>query len=252
MGKFLKLREENYEKLNKEYLLKSQNYKDRYKEYDEQKSKQRFLDIVYGNNSKFINRSNTHSEINKMLKKENEKKYIPPQLYDTRGNLLNPKKNIIILGKRKYKDIEINNAPLISFKSDFDKIVNNKKESSGTYVERYGDKILKTIPEKEEKQFDEDKFKKYEENKLTSERQELINQFLQICKDRKERHKELMKSIKEEEEEYHKILFQQYYKNNTEEIENYPPPINYNQIEEKSPSYTIKGRYEKKIIIIKI
>ena len=187
-----------------------------------------------------------------MLKKENEKKYIPPQLYDTRGNLLNPKKGIIILGKRKYKDIEINNAPLISFKSDFDKIVNNKKESSGTYVERYGDKILKTIPEKEEKKFDEDKFKKYEENKLTSERQELINQFLQICKDRKERHKELMKSIKEEEEEYHKILFQQYYKNNTEEIENYPPPINYNQIEEKSPSYTIKGRYEKKIIIIKI
>ena len=71
-----------------------------------------------------------------MLKKENEKKYIPPQLYDTRGNLLNPKKGIIILGKRKYKDIEINNAPLISFKSDFDKIVNNKKESSGTYVER--------------------------------------------------------------------------------------------------------------------
>ena len=61
-----------------------------------------------------------------------------------------------------------------------------------------------------------------------------------------------MKSIKEEE--YHKILFQQYYKNNTEEIENSPPPINYNQIEEKS--YTIKGRYEKKIeliiIIIKI
>ena len=246
MGKFLKLREENYEKLNKEYLLKSQNYKDRYKEYDEQKSKQRFLDIVYGNNSKFINRSNTHSEINNMIKKENEKKYIPPQLYDTRGNLLNPKKGIIILGKRKYKDIEINNAPLISFKSDFDKIVNNKKESSGTFVERYRDKILKTIPEKEEKQFDEDKFKKYEENKLTSERQELINQFLQICKDRKERHKELMKSIKEEEEEYHKILFQQYYKNNTEEIENYPPPINYNQIEEKSPSYTIKGRYEKK------
>jgi hypothetical protein len=45
-----------------------------------------------------------------------------------------------------------------------------------------------------------------------------------------------MKSIKEEEEEYHKILFQQYYKNNTEEIENYPPSINYNQIEEKSPS----------------
>ena len=32
-----------------------------------------------------------------------------------------------LLDKIKYKDIETNNIPLISFKSDFDKIVNNKK-----------------------------------------------------------------------------------------------------------------------------
>ena len=91
MEKFLEMRDKNYEKLNQEYLAKSQNYKDRYKEYDEQKAKQRFLDVVYGNNSKFIARSNNHTEIKEMIKNENEKKYVPPQLYDIRGSLLNPK-----------------------------------------------------------------------------------------------------------------------------------------------------------------
>ena len=57
-----------------------------------------------------------------------------------------------------------------------------------------------------------------------------------------------MKSIKEEEDEFHKLLFRQYYKNNAEEMENYPPPVNYNQVEEKAPAFSIKGRHDHKKI----
>ena len=248
MEKFLEMRDKNYEKLNQEYLAKSQNYKDRYKEYDEQKAKQRFLDVVYGNNSKFIARSNNHTEIKEMIKKENEKKYVPPQLYDIRGSLLNPKKGAIILGKRKYKDKEINNAPFVVAKSDFDKIVEKQKEFSNGYAPRYRDHVLKNIPEKPEKVFDEEKFERFKENQKLSERNERLQRFIDYSKARKERHDELMKSIKEEEDEFHKLLFRQYYKNNAEEMENYPPPVNYNQVEEKAPAFSIKGRHDHKKI----
>ncbi len=66
-----------------------------------------------------------------------------------------------------------------------------------------------------------------------------MQRFIDYSKARKERHDELMKSIKEEEDEFHKLLFRQYYKNNAEEMENYPPLVNYNQVEEKAPAFSI-------------
>ena len=244
MGKFTEMREKNSEKLNEKLLIKSQSYKERYKEYDAEKAKQRFLNIVYGNNSKFINRSNSQNE-KLLLKKEKEKNYIPP-LYDIRGDLLNPKKGAIILGRREYKEKETNNAPFIYFKTDFDKILDKQKEGIISYVPRYKENILKDIKEKPKKIFDESKFEKYKENRNNSERNLNIFDFLTNCKLRKERHDDLMKSIKENNEEYHKALFRQYYRNNSEEMEKFPPSINYNLVEEKSPCYTIKGRYENK------
>ena len=244
MGKFTELRDKNYEKINEKFLIKSQSYKERYKEYDIEKAKQRFLNIVYGNNSKFINRSNSQTE-KILLKKEKERNYIPP-LYDIRGDLLNPKKGAIILGRREYKEKETNNAPFIYFKTDFDKIIDKQKEGSISYVPRYKEIILKDIKERPKKIFDESKFEKYKENRNNSERNLNIIDFLSNCKLRKERHDDIMKSIKENNEEYQKALFRQYYRNNSEEMEKFPPSINYNQVEERSPSYTIKGRYENK------
>ena len=248
MGKFTEMREKNSEKLNEKLLIKSQSYKERYKEYDAEKAKQRFLNIVYGNNSKFINRSNSQNE-KLLLKKEKEKNYIPP-LYDIRGDLLNPKKGAIILGRREYKEKETNNAPFIYFKTDFDKILDKQKEGIISYVPRYKENILKDIKEKPKKIFDESKFEKYKENRNNSERNLNIIDFITNCKLRKERHDDIMKSIKENNEEYQKALFRQYYRNKSEEMEKFPPSINYNQVEEKSPSYTIKGRYENKKLAI--
>ncbi len=60
---------------------------------------------------------------------------------------MNPKKGAIILGKRKYKDKEIN-APFVIAKSDFDKIVEKQKELWNDYAPRYREHVLKKYSRK--------------------------------------------------------------------------------------------------------
>ena len=247
MEKYLELRDKNYEKLNKDFIAKSQAYKDKYVEYDEKKSKQRYLDMVYGNNAKILENLNSHNEINAKLKKEAEEKNLP-KMYDVRGNIFNPKKGPFITGKRKYKDKETYNAPYMTLKTDFDIITQHSKESSIGYSPRYREEILKSlkeVPEKE-KSFDDTKFDRFKENRKKSERNANINQFVTDTKLRQERHNDLMREINEDAKKYHEQLIQKYYSKNPQDMEK-PPEINYSLVEDKAPSYTLKGRHEKKI-----
>ncbi len=247
MEKFLELRDKNYEKLNKDFIAKSQAYKDKYVEYDEKKSKQRYLDLIYGNNSKILQNLNSHNEINAKLKKESEEKNLP-KMYDIRGNMYNPKKGPFITGKRQYKDKETHNAPYMTLKTDFDIITQHAKDSSIGYSPRYRDDILKNLRDvsEKEKTFDETKFDRFKENRKKSERNANINQFLTDAKLRQERHNDLMKEINEDAKKYHEQLIQKYYSKNPQDMEK-PPEINYSLVEDKAPSYSLKGRHEKKI-----
>ena len=247
LEKYLELRDKNYEKINKDIIAKSQAYKDKYVEYDEKKSKQRYLDLVYGNNAKILENLYSHNEINAKLKKEAEEKNLP-KMYDVRGNMFNPKKGPFITGKRQYKDKETHNAPYMTLKSDFDIITQHAKDSSIGYSPRYRDNILKTLKEVPEKQkfFDETKFDRFKENRKKSERNANINQFVTDTKLRQERHNDLMKEINEDAKKYHEQLLQKYYSKNPQDMEK-PPEINYSLVEDKAPSYTLKGRHEKKV-----
>ena len=244
MGKYLELRDKNYEKLNQELIAKSQAYKDKYVEYDEKKSKQRYLDMIYSNNAKILENINSHTEINALLKKEAEEKNLP-KMYDVRGNLFNPKKGAIILGKRKYKEKENNNAPYMQLKTDFDYITQHSKQYSIGYSPRYKDEVLKHIPQQTEKVFDESKFERFKENREKSEKKANTEQFLSDCRLRKARHDDLMKAIKDDAKTYHESLLMKYYSKNPQDMEK-PPEINYSLVEESAPQYTLKGRHEKK------
>ena len=251
-NKYLSLNLENKEKLNQDFLLKSQKLKEKFECEDlekfKEKNKQHFLEVVYGGNSGHMNNLNTKlKQIEKEKKKNLKKLSDNEKLYDIRGDLLNPKKGVTILGKPVYKEKDTNNAEFHYIKTDFEKIAENKKDYSYGYSPRYYTEDnkynLKRLEEekKKEKQFDESKWEKFRYNReRNNERQRNINNFLNDCHERFDRHNQIIKEIKENEERTQKELLEYYYNNSN--------GINYSQVETSSPKYSLKGRNEKKNI----
>ena len=110
-------------------LSKYENYDP---ELEKKKSKERYLDIVYGNNAFHLDKLNNKIEEINLFRKSEEIK--PKIQYDIRGNMLNPKKGRSITGKPKPLIVSANNAKLYYIKDDFEKIVDKSKEFSGNYT----------------------------------------------------------------------------------------------------------------------
>ena len=199
---------------------------------DNMNKKERYYEVIYGNNRK-------HLEKVLNVKKINNHSISPgPNSYDIRGNLLNPKKGFTILGKRK-DIIKAEECPeFAKIKSEFDIIAERKENKNIHYGERF--KPMK----KEENIIDPNYVKKWDNYKLNllySERAQNFRIFLEERKQRKKQQENLLKDLKEQErqiEQYNKeILIKKGY----DDGEEYKP-INYKLVEEQSPSYTLKGR----------
>ena len=211
--------------------MKSKSSPDIFEENDkknEKEKKERYYNILYLNNKKHI------KNLEKIEKKET---YSPgPNSYDIRGDLLNVNKGKTILGKRSNSIIGKLDIPFSTFKSSFEQILEKKSNLKRTYQERFPKIIIE--PKINKNYIDEEIWKKWEKNKLM-ENNEKLKLFLDDRKDYYNRQKELYKQIKEEKEKRHKEIIN-YLNKKGHLIGN---EINYNQIEEKSPSYSILGKH---------
>ena len=235
--KYNKLIENNKIILNKNYKIKSAKIMSKYKTYnpiqEKENNKKRYLDIIFGNNKNHIN--NVNNFIQKNNNKPSNENY--SEMYDIRGNMLNPNIGKSITSRKPLKINNKNNAEFLYIKGDFDKI--DKKEYSGTYSPRIKDLVIKNSisPIKE---IDENKFEKYKYNRENNnEKLNNLNLFLNEELIRKQRHENNMKEIKEIEEEHFNFLYNKYYKNSK-------PIPDYNIIKTRSPIYSIQGKHEKK------
>ena len=246
-SKFEEQRKKNIEEINNNILERSMKILSKYENYDpeleKKKSKERYLDIVYGNNAFHLDKLNNKIEEINLLRKSEEIK--PKIQYDIRGNMLNPKKGRSITGKPKSLIVNENNAKLYYIKDDFEKIVDKSKEFSGNYSPRYRDSAIRKKIE-QTKIIDNSKFIKYEKNRLSSAKRKNLEEYFKELRLRKKKQDENYKLIKDEENEYHQLLLNDYYRRNPTEDGKYPPSINYSQVEDKSPAFTIRGRNEKK------
>lgn len=208
-----------------------QSYKDTDVDlYDQQskieKAKKRYLNILYGNNVSHVIKA--EEKIKKRIKTE---KYLGPQSYDTRNNLLNPRHGATIVSRKKKKEGEIYNAPYVALKTEFDSIASNPKDGYISYAKRYSPLPKSKNDENKELSLSLDKkFEKYAINKEKNLRSQYIASFIEKEKLKQKEHEELIKMIRKEEERYVA---------DNQVIDN----IKYSQVEPSSPMITLKGRY---------
>ena len=202
----------------------------------EKENKNRYYNVLFSNNKKHIEK-----KVDKNLLPNYNFITPGPNAYDTSGNLLNISKGKTILGKRKEQISKISNVSFPNIKSDFEKIVeNNSKKSFVSYGDRF--KFLynnnnNNVDNENKKYINDEKWKKWEENKKESEKERRILLFLE---DRFNKMK-LQKEKKKKEDEYNEnkieTLQQKFIQNNQ---------INYSQVETSSPKYSIVGRHFQK------
>jgi hypothetical protein len=221
-----KIMEENEDKIKK--ILERTN---KITEEDRNKIKEKYKDIIFGNNSYLLKRTD---EKIKEIKKSRERAP-SPQMYDISKGLLNRNKGFSILSRRPQLNQKINEAPFVYLQSDFDKCVKNQKIGSIGYAKRHSIKPIKT--ENNKKVFDEDKFERYQQNKINSERHINTMEFLNDRKDKLNIHNILMERLKEQERDLHEKLKENQHSNDIE-------VINYNLVESSSPKYSMRGKYD--------
>ena len=247
-SKYDEQRKKNIEEINNNILERSMKILSKYENYNKElerkRTKERYLDIIYGNNAYNLDKINTKIETINLLKRSEEIK--PKMQIDIRGNMLNPKKGISIIGKPKPIILQRNNAKLYYLKDDFEKIVDKSKPHSGTYSPRYHSAFVRKTKTEEPKKFDNSKFIQYEKNRLSSAKRKNLEKYFNELREKKKQHEVKYNLIKKEEDEYHKLLLLDYYSKNPIEDGKYPPPINFSQVEDRAPSYTIAGRHDKK------
>ena len=156
-------------------------------------------------------------------------------MYDISKGLLDKNKGFSIKSRLPQINQKINEAPFVYIQSDFDKCIKNKKLGSISYAKRYGSKPIEN--EVNKKTFDEDKFEKYERNRINSEKHQNTMEFLKDRKEKEDYHKILMQAL-EEKEKKHIENMKSSKSNNEFEI------INYNLVESSSPKYTMRGKYD--------
>ena len=200
-------------------------------EQDRKKIKEKYKEIIFGNNSLLLKKTD---EKIKEIKQQRERMPTPP-MYDISKGLLDKNKGFSIKSRLPQINQKINEAPFVYIQSDFDKCIKNSKLGSISYAKRYGTKPVEN--EIDKKTFDEDKFEKYEKNRINSERHQNTMEFLNDRKEKENNHKILMEQQKEKD----KIRLENLkssQSNNEFEI------INYNLVENSSPKYTMRGKYD--------
>ena len=188
---------------------------------EKNKIKEKYRDLIFGNN--FVNLIKADEKI-KEIKKIRERDTSPP-LYNISKSLLDEKKGFSLVS-RKPLIRDVNDIPYVYIKSEFEKCANNKKVGTIGYTKRHSMKIIPL--EKNKKCFHEDKLDKYTQNKLNSEIYQNRIDFLNDRKQKENLHNKLMNEKKEQENLLAK-----------KELD----IINYNLVENSSPKYSIKGKY---------
>ena len=200
-------------------------------EQDRKKIKAKYKETIFGNNSLLLKKTD---EKIKEIKQQRERLPTPP-MYDISKGLLDKNKGFSIKSRLPQINQKINEAPFVYIQSDFDKCIKNKKLGSISYAKRYGSKPIEN--EVNKKTFDEDKFEKYERNRINSEKHQNTMEFLKDRKEKEDYHKILMQAL-EEKEKKHIENMKSSKSNNEFEI------INYNLVESSSPKYTMRGKYD--------
>ena len=165
-----------------------------------------------------------------------------PNAYDTRNNMLNPKKGAIILERRK--PIEFNRADpkYPDFKDEFDMIVINAQKNAGLQ-KQFSPRFKEVIKDMEPKIYkDSDKWKKWEKNREKFLNTSKIKKFLDDRKEKLKLQKDNQKKIekdKKEIEEITRVISMQKGYGDPLEIKT----INYSLVEESSPKYSMKGKH---------
>ena len=234
--KYNSLVKENKSKILKEHEDKSKIILEKNRkltEDEKNKLKEKYKDIIFGNNSELVKKTD---EKIKEIQQNREKESSPP-MYDVSKSLLDKKKGFSIISRKPQISKQINNAPYVYIKSDFDKCADNIKVGSISYSKRHNIKPLSTENESDKKYFDEDKFNRYANNRLNSERYQNTLEFLNDRKEKENLHNILLNELKEQEKLYYQNL-KASTTNNEYDI------INYNLVESSSPKYSMRGKYD--------
>ena len=170
-------------------------------EQDRKKIKAKYKETIFGNNSLLLKKTD---EKIKEIKQQRERLPTPP-MYDISKGLLDKNKGFSIKSRLPQINQKINSKPIEN--------------------------------EVNKKTFDEDKFEKYERNRINSEKHQNTMEFLKDRKEKEDYHKILMQAL-EEKEKKHIENMKSSKSNNEFEI------INYNLVESSSPKYTMRGKYD--------
>ena len=135
--RFKTIVQENKSRIFQDEFDKKQLIMDKYQvQYDEEernKMRERYKDILYGKNS--LQLKKTDEKIEELrVKKEQEKDREESHMYDISKGLLNKKKGFTMLSRRIPVKEEINEAPYVYLKSDFDKCVEKYKSDRSNSV----------------------------------------------------------------------------------------------------------------------
>ena len=219
-------------------------------ELNEEKNlnKQRYHDIIYRKNRENLEKYKEKLSSIRLI--SSMQKEPEPYFEDIREKILNPLKGRKIL--EKFKVVEkFEDAPKYQrIKDDFDKIAEKATNFRPNYAERFPsteklmlekEEAIKTFEEYEKK--DEEKRLKMELNRENSSRNMRIKSFIGNRRDKLYNHYILLQKEQLNREAMNEmrreISIQKGYGDPTLLL-----PINYSQIEENSPRYSIKGRYE--------
>ena len=200
-------------------------------EEDRNKIKEKYKEIIFGKNSSLLKK--TDEKINEI--KQNRERMPTPPMLDISKGLLDAKKGFSILSRKPQLNQKINEAPFVYIESDFDKCTRNKKLGSISYAKRHS-KIKPLQTEVDKKIFDEDKFDRYEKNKIYSERYQNTMEFINDRKEKKNIQNIRMQELEEKNREHLENM-------KSSKINNEYENINYNLVESSSPKYSMRGKY---------
>ena len=221
-------------------------------------NKRRYYDVVYGKNKDYLNKFNKRrieiekekireeKEMIKMMELEREKqkqlekeKEIQKKEEMIRKEKYRLKKNTPKLSTDFKVVDQIPNYPVI--KDEFEILVEKNKKRN-VIMREFKPRFEEIKQEKVNKPYnDQMVWKKWEENKLHISSKSRLQEFLQKQKRKELEHKLNMQNIEKQAKEIQKIrrdiIMQKGYEDPLKIKE-----INYSQVEESSPKYTIKGR----------
>ena len=199
----------------------------------------RLMNILYPKNHEYMTK---YKKKRKYIIENMPKTPTPgPNAYNVSTNMLDPRKGASILERRKPIEYPRADPLLPNFKDEFDQIVERGLKTAGIQ-KFFRPRFRDTIKEKDIGSYKDDKiWKKWENNRKNVLNQGRIKKFLDYRKHKFDIQKENQEKINEEKKQIEEItralLIKKGY-GDPSEVKN----INYSQVEESSPKYSIKGR----------